>query len=99
MIATLLMFLLFAVLQVAAYFYLRNIVQSSAAAGARYGASEGVSSGRGASRATVLVAAGSSGGVAHDVPCRGATGRDAGGLPVAIVRCSGHIRSIFLPIG
>ena len=98
MIAVLLMFLLFGVLQVAVYFYVRNIVQSSAAAGARYAANQGVDYAQGAERANVLMRQGSSASIAHGLPCRGYASTD-GGLPVAVVHCGGHIKSIFVPLG
>ena len=100
MIAALLVFLLFAVLQVAIYFYMRNIVAASASDGARYAASAGVDYGDGGSRASLLVRQGLTAGVARDVPCIGSGGVDnATGLAVSTVRCSGKVHSIFLPIG
>jgi Flp pilus assembly protein TadG len=100
MIAVLLVFLLFAVLQVAIYFYVRNVVAASATDGARYAASQGISYGAGGARASSLVRRGLTGGIARDVPCTGSGGVDAAtGLPVAMVRCSGRVRSVFLPIG
>ena len=99
MIAVLLMFLLFAVLQVAVYFYIRNIVQASAAAGARYAANQGIDYGEGGTRAMTLVRQGSSPTIAHNVPCSGSAGTDVSGLPLAVVHCGGHVKSIFLPLG
>lgn len=99
MIAVLLMFLLFAVLQVAVYFYIRNIVQASAAAGARYSANQGVDYGEGGTRAGTLVREGSSQTIARSLPCTGSAGTDVSGLPLAVVHCSGHVKSIFLPLG
>lgn len=100
MIAVLLMFLLFAVLQVAVYFYIRNIVQASAARGARYAANAGIPYGDGGSHASHLIDIGLSGTVSKNIPCTGSAATDrASGLPLAVVRCSGNIKSIFLPIG
>lgn len=99
MIAVLLMFLLFAVLQVAVYFYVRNIVESSAAAGARYAANKGVDYREGGDHATALVRQGSSSTIARNLPCRGSAGTDVTGLPLAVVHCRGHLKSIFLPLG
>jgi hypothetical protein len=99
MIAVLLMFLLFAVLQVAVYFYVRNIVQSGAAAGARYAANKGVSTTQGGDRASILIRQGSTRRVSQDVPCGGTPGTDPSGLPLAVVHCGGHLKSIFLPLG
>ena len=100
MIAVLLMFVLFAVLQVAVFFYLRNIVTASATRGARYAANAGIGYGQGASRAHELIAQGLSPAVARAIPCVGGAATDpATGLPVAAVRCKGRVKSIFLPIG
>jgi Flp pilus assembly pilin Flp len=100
MIAVLLMFLVFAVLQVAVFFYVRSIVTASATRGARYAANAGVDYGQGGTHASALVYAGLSPRVARSVPCSGSAARDAvTGLPLAVVHCKGHLKSIFLPIG
>jgi Flp pilus assembly protein TadG len=100
MIATLLVFLLFAVLQIAVYFYVRNVVAASASDGARYAANAGAHYDVGAARASSLVGRGLSASVARDVPCAGSASVDAAtGLPIAVVRCVGKVRSVFLPIG
>ena len=100
MISVLLVFVLFAVLQVAVYSYVRNVVAASAADGARFAAAAGVDYARGGLRASDLVGQGLTDGVARDVPCVGRPGADpASGLPLAIVQCAGRIRSVFLPIG
>ena len=100
MITVLLVFLLFSVLQVAVFFYVRNIVAASAADGARFAAAAGVDYARGGFRASDLVGRGLTPGVARDVPCAGRPGADgASGLPLVVVQCAGHIRSVFLPIG
>ena len=100
MITVLLVFLLFSVLQVAVFFYVRNIVAASAADGARFAAASGIDYARGGLRASDLVGRGLTPGVARDVPCAGRPGADgASGLPLVVVQCAGHIRSVFLPIG
>jgi len=100
MISVLLVFLLFSVLQVAVFCYVRNIVAASAADGARFAAAAGVDYARGGFRASDLVGQGLTQAVARDVPCAGRPGADAAsGLPLVLVRCAGHIRSVFLPIG
>ena len=55
MMSVLLVFLLFAVLQVAVYFYARNIVAASAADAARYAANAGVDPASGGPRADALI--------------------------------------------
>ncbi len=100
MISVLLVFLLFAVLQVAVFFYLRNIVAASAADGARYAASAQVPYSVGGERATEQIRHSLAGGAARAVPCTGSPGQDPGsGLPLVVVQCHGKVRSIFLPIG
>jgi hypothetical protein len=99
MVAVLVIFLVFAVLQVAAYLYVRNIVQASAAAGARFAANQGVDYTAGGEHASALLRQGSGATIAHNLPCRGSPGQDVSGLPLAVVHCSGHLKSIFVPLG
>ena len=99
MISVLLVFLLFAVLQVAIYFYARNVAAASAADAARYAAAEGVSPGAGGARAATLVHQGLDEGDAAGIRCTGTPGRDAAsGLAVTTVHCQGRIRLLFLPL-
>lgn len=99
LLAILLVFLLLAVLQVAVYFYARNVVAASAADGARYGAAEGVDPRAGGVRARQLVAEGLDGADASAIQCTGGPGRDpASGLGVETVRCVGRIRLLFSPL-
>ena len=99
LISTLLVFLLFAVLQVAIYFYARNVAAASAADAARYAAAEGVSSGAGGPRATLLVHQGLDEADATGIRCSSGPGRDAAsGLAVTTVRCHGRIRLLFSPL-
>jgi Flp pilus assembly protein TadG len=100
MISVLLIFLLFAVLQVAVLFYVRNIVAASAAEGARYAATSNMQPSAGGTRASQRIANSLSGQVGHDVPCAATVGVDAqSGLSTTIVHCEGSIKSIFLPFG
>jgi Flp pilus assembly protein TadG len=100
MVSVLLIFLVFAVLQVAILFYVRNIVAASAAAGARYAAGSDVDPATGGERATGRIDRALSSTGARDVPCAGTIGVDPGsGLRTTVVRCQGTIRSIFLPLG
>lgn len=98
MITVLLVFLLFAVIQVAAVFYVRNVVAASAADGARYAAVAGAQPQDGSTRASGLIGTGLSTGLSAQVPCTGSAQQDAqSGLAVVKVECSGRIRSILLP--
>jgi Flp pilus assembly protein TadG len=99
MISVLLIFLLFAVLQVAVLFYARNMVSASAADGARYAARSNVASAAGGSHASAEIARALSDGTSRSLPCTGALGTDAAtGLQTTVVRCAGSIDSIFLPL-
>lgn len=100
LISVLLIFLLFGVLQVAVYYYARNVAAASAADAARYAAAEGVDPADGGSRASELVHRGLDEADASAIRCAGRPGRDAGtGLPTAVVRCTGRVRLLFTPLG
>ena len=100
MISVLLLFLLFAVLQVAVYFYARNVVAAAAADAARYAAAQGVDPAAGSARARDLIAAGLDDADTAAMHCTSRPGRDAGsGLEVTTVHCTGRLRLIFLPLG
>jgi Flp pilus assembly protein TadG len=99
LLAVLLVFLLLAVLQVAVYFYARNVVAASAADAARYAAAEGVDPAAGGPRAEALLRAGLDDGDAAAIRCTSVPGRDAAsGLSVTKVHCRGRIRLLFSPL-
>jgi Flp pilus assembly protein TadG len=99
MMSILLIMLLFGVLQVAVYFYARNVAAASAADAARYAAAEGVDVRSGAGRASQLLHQGLDGRDASSIRCTGTSGQDAAsGLPIATVHCSGRIRLLFSPL-
>jgi Flp pilus assembly protein TadG len=99
MMSVLLVFLLFAVLQVAVYFYARNIVAASAADAARYAANAGVDPASGGPRADELIRKGIGSGAGNRIPCHGSTTTDsASGLTVATVHCRGRLKLTFLPL-
>ncbi len=96
LISVLLVLLLFGVLQVAVYFYARNIVAASAADAARYAAAAGVPPSAGAARAEQLIKDGLSG---ADVTCTSGPGVDAeSALPVTTVHCTGTVQALLAPI-
>jgi Flp pilus assembly protein TadG len=100
MISVLLALLLFAVLQVAVLFYVRNIVAASAANGARYAATSNTDAADGGRHASAQISTALSGSVGRDVPCTGRIGVDAAsGVSTTVVQCEGSIKSIFLPLG
>lgn len=97
MIATLLIFLLFAVLQVAVFFYDRSIVAASAADAARSAAAVGAAQ-DGPQRAAELIRQ-RLGASASDITCTGGAHVDAAsGLPVSTVHCTGRVHALFAPL-
>jgi Flp pilus assembly protein TadG len=99
MISILLVMLLFAVLQVAIYFYARNVAAASAADAARYAAAEGVDPQAGAARAAALLHEGLDDADASAIHCAAAPARDAAtGLAMTTVHCHGQIRLLFSPL-
>lgn len=100
MMSGLLVFLLFAVLQAAVYFYARNVAAASTADAARYAAAEGVDARAGGPRAELLIRRGLDDADAAAISCVGRPGLDAAsGLATATVHCRGRIRLLFLPLG
>ncbi len=98
-LSVLLIVLLFAVLQIAIYFYARNVAAASVADAARYAAAEGVDPQAGAARAADLIRQGLDGRDAAAIHCTAAPGRDAAsGLAVTTVHCSGQVRLLFSPL-
>jgi Flp pilus assembly protein TadG len=99
MMSILLIMLLFGVLQVAVYFYARNVAAASAADAARYAAAEGVDARAGGQRAAELIGQGLDEGDASSIHCTGTPSRDAQtGLPTTTVHCTGRIRLLFSPL-
>ena len=98
--SVLLVFLLFAVLQLAAILYLRSIADAAAADGARYAANAGIDPAAGGARASESLAHATGGGLlARTVHCTGDLDVDATtGLSAARVTCHGSVRSVLLPI-
>lgn len=100
MVSVLLLMLLFGVLQVAAVFYIRNIVAASAADGARYAAGADVATAEGAPRASDLIRRGLSDSAAREIRCQAAqVAYGDSGLQLTRVECRGRIRSLFVPVG
>lgn len=98
LIAALLSYLLFAVLQVGFYLYAQGVVSAAAADGARYAAAADASIDSGASRAADALRAGLHGAGAG-ISCRAAEDVDAAsGLATVTVRCSGRLRAVFVPV-
>jgi len=99
LVAVLLLFLFFGVMQVGVYLYVRTVVAAAAADGARYGANADVTPAAGAARARALIGSGLAGEVASGVPCSGSARSDAAsGLRIVTVRCAGNLKAFFLPL-
>src|SRR3954464_1280511 len=99
LVSALLIFLLFGVLQVAVYFYARNVAAASAADAARYAAGEGVAPGAGAAPAAMPLRQGLDDAGAPGAGRTSALNRDAAsGLVVTTVHCTGRIRLLFSPL-
>jgi Flp pilus assembly protein TadG len=99
LMSVLLVFLLFAVLQVALFFYARNVIAAAAADAARYAANAGVDPRAGAPRADRLIADGLNRDVARRMACTSGPGVDgASGLPTVTVRCRGRMGLLLLPL-
>lgn len=95
----LLVFLLFAVLQVAVYFYARTVVAASASDAARFAASADVDPAVGAARARELIADSLDADDAASVPCESGPSTDAAtGLATVTVRCHGEVGLLLLPL-
>ncbi len=99
LMSVLLVFLLFAVLQVATYAYARSVISASASDAARYAATAGTDPGAGGPRASQLIRAGLTARYAAAVPCRGAPSVDAAsGLATTTVRCRGRAVLQLVPL-
>ncbi|CAN5197008.1 hypothetical protein BH20ACT5_BH20ACT5_15240 [soil metagenome] len=91
--------LLLAVLQVAVYVHVRNVVAASAQEGARYGANADVDSTAGAARTRELVSSAVSGEAADGLYCMAGEELGQGGATIVVVDCTGAVPSLFAPLG
>jgi Flp pilus assembly protein TadG len=99
MVSLLIVALLLAVLQVAVYVHVRNVVTASAQEGARYAANADVDSAMGAARTVEVVARATSTQTAQGLSCTSAEEVDASGLTLVVVRCSGSVPSMLAALG
>jgi len=99
MVSMLIVALLLAVLQVAVYVHVRNVVVASAQDGARYAANADVDSAAGAARTVEVVARATSTRTAEGLACASAEEVDASGLTLVVVRCSGSVPSLLAALG
>jgi Flp pilus assembly protein TadG len=99
MVSILIVMLLLAVLQVAVYVHVRNVVTASAQDGARYAANADVDSAIGAERTVKVVARATSVQTAEGLTCTSAVEVDASGLTLVVVRCSGSVPALLASLG
>ncbi len=100
LVSVLVVVLLLAVLQVAVYVHVRNVVTASAQEGARYAANADVPSDLGASRTVEIVARATSERTAGALACTSAEEVEPGsGLTLVVVRCSGLVPSLLPVLG
>jgi Flp pilus assembly protein TadG len=100
LVSVLILGLLLAVLQVAVYVHVRNVVTASAQEGARYAANADVPSDSGASRTVEIVARATSRQTAEGLACTSDEEVEAGsGLTLVVVRCDGAVPSLVPALG
>jgi Flp pilus assembly protein TadG len=99
LVSLLIVTLLLAVLQVAVYVHVRNVVTASAQEGARYAANADVSSDQGAARTVQIVARATTVRTAEGLQCTSGEEADASGLTLVVVRCSGSVPSLLAALG
>lgn len=96
LISVLLVLLLFGLLQVGLWFYVRSVAASATADAARYAATQNGDLQTVADRARQLIVQGSNSSIANEMPCVAIRG-SASGLPTTTVRCSGQLHMLLLP--
>ena len=99
LVSMLIVALLLAVLQVAVYVHVRNVVTASAQDGARFAANADVDSAAGAARTVEVVARATSKQTAEALACTSAEEIDSTGLTLVVVRCSGSVPSLLSALG
>jgi hypothetical protein len=99
LVGVLVVALLLAVLQVAVYVHLRNVVVASAQEGARYAANADVPAEVGADRTLEVVGRATSAQTAAGLRCTAQQEVDDSGLVLVVVRCAGAVPSLFAALG
>jgi hypothetical protein len=99
LVSVLIVMLLLAVLQVAVYAHVRNVVTASAQEGARFAANADVDSAVGAARTVEVVARATSVQTAGGLVCTSGEEVDASGLTLVVVRCSGSVPALLASLG
>jgi Flp pilus assembly protein TadG len=99
LVSLLILTLLLAVLQVAVYVHVRDVLVASAQEGARYAANADVDSSTGAARTVQMVARATSERAAEGLACTAGEEPDATGLTLVVVRCDGSVPSLLAALG
>ena len=99
LVSVLIVTVLLAVLQVAVYVHVRNVVTASAQDGARFAANADVDSGVGAARTVAVVGRATSARTARGLTCTSREEPDVTGLRVVVVRCAGSVPSLLAGLG
>ena len=99
LVAVPLLFLLLAVLQVAAYLHVRAVVVAGAAEGARHGAAAGVSTRDAGPWAEQVLTEGVSPRTAAGLDCAAAEEAGAAGSVLVVVRCRGEVPALVAGLG
>jgi Flp pilus assembly protein TadG len=99
LVSVLIVTVLLAVLQVAVYVHVRNVVTASAQEGARFAANADVDSGVGAARTVEIVGQATSTRTARGLTCTSTEDVDTTGLTLVVVRCAGSVPSLLAGLG
>lgn len=99
LVSMLVVALLMAVLQVAVFVHVRNVIAASAQEGARFGANADVDSAAGAARTREMVSRALSDDTADGLICTSAEEPGAAGAVLVVVRCRGAVPSLFAAFG
>ncbi|WNV77835.1 TadE/TadG family type IV pilus assembly protein [Geodermatophilus sp. DSM 44513] len=99
LVSVLVVVLLLAVLQVAVYVHVRNVLTASAQDGARFAANADVPASAAADRTVAVVARATSQQTADGLACTSAEETDPSGLTLVVVRCSGAVPPLLAGLG
>jgi Flp pilus assembly protein TadG len=99
LVSILILTVLLAVLQVAVYVHVRNVVTASAQEGARFAANADVDSRIGGDRTVEIVGRATSARTARGLTCTSTEDVDGTGLTLVVVRCAGSVPSLLSGLG
>jgi Flp pilus assembly protein TadG len=99
LVSVLVVVLLLAVLQVAVYVHVRNVVTASAQQGARFAANADVDPALGAARTVEVVARATSAQTAAGLTCTSTEEADPTGLTLVVVTCTGSVPALLADLG